>query len=138
MKISEFLTVPEIAEAAKLSRNTIYGWIYSGHLPAYKFGKAVRIKKKDWEEFAKKKYVRANLEQKPYLSTNDIGILLGVHPHTVWTWIAQGKLKAYQIDKVLRIKREDFDAFIETYRPYKRNGRWHLRWYRKKPPDTLD
>ena len=138
MKLSEYLTAADIAKATKLNRNTIYGWIYSGKLPAYKFGKAVRIRRKDWEEFARKKYVRADLKQKSYLSTRDIGILLGVHPHTVWTWIAQGKLKACKIDNILRVKKEDFDTFIKIYRPYKRNGRWHLRWYKKNPPDTLD
>ncbi len=35
---------------------------------------------------------------------------------TVYRWIQAGKLKAYQVEKQFRIKKADFDAFVERYK----------------------
>lgn len=46
-----FYTVNETAELLKLSHLTIWRYIKSGKLPAYKLGRDWRIKESDLEEF---------------------------------------------------------------------------------------
>ena len=47
----EFYTLEEIAERLKVVYMTVYRWVKSGKLPAYKFGKQYRIKKNDIQKF---------------------------------------------------------------------------------------
>ncbi len=53
MEADDFLTVEEIAKKLKIKEFTIRDWIRKGELPAYKFGKTYRVKKKDYEEWEK-------------------------------------------------------------------------------------
>jgi putative molybdopterin biosynthesis protein len=41
----EFLTTQEVAGMLKVSIHTVRRWIKEGHLPAYKVGRGLRIKK---------------------------------------------------------------------------------------------
>jgi excisionase family DNA binding protein len=52
-KDREFYTLPEVAELLQLSRQTVYRYIKSNELPAYKFGDGGqwRIRHEDLEEF---------------------------------------------------------------------------------------
>lgn len=52
--MNEFLTIKEISEMMKVSRQTIYRWFELG-LKYYKFEKAVRVKKADLESFVEKR-----------------------------------------------------------------------------------
>jgi len=54
--MNEFLTIKEICQKLKVSRQTVYRWFELG-LDYYKFEKAVRIKKKDLEEFVSKRKI---------------------------------------------------------------------------------
>ena len=45
------LTIDEIIKILKVSKMTIYRYIESGKLKAYKLGKEYRIDKKDLEEY---------------------------------------------------------------------------------------
>ena len=48
--IGEYLTVAEAAELLKVHKSTIWRWIESGSLPAYRVGRrGVRLKKEDLE-----------------------------------------------------------------------------------------
>ncbi|MBT6955028.1 MAG: helix-turn-helix domain-containing protein [Candidatus Jacksonbacteria bacterium] len=47
----EFYTAQEIADILKVNIMTIYRYINSGKLEAYKFSKEFRIEKKVWEKF---------------------------------------------------------------------------------------
>lgn len=47
----EFYTAQELADILKVNIMTIYRYINSGKLAAYKFGKEFRIDKKIWEKF---------------------------------------------------------------------------------------
>jgi len=51
--VNELLTINEVIKIAKVSRVTIYNWMTSGKLRAYKLGKGVRIKKTDLEKLMK-------------------------------------------------------------------------------------
>ncbi len=53
--MDEFLTLKEVTEILKVSRQTVYRWISSGELRSIKIGKLVRIRKKDLEKFLKNK-----------------------------------------------------------------------------------
>ncbi len=55
MEEEEFLTTEEIAKRLKVKEFTVRDWIRKGELPAYKFGKSYRVKKKDYEEWEKKR-----------------------------------------------------------------------------------
>jgi excisionase family DNA binding protein len=46
----ELMTVAEIAAVLKLNQQTIRNWIDQGKLPAVRIGRAVRIKRADFEQ----------------------------------------------------------------------------------------
>ena len=51
MNTQEFYTAKEISDKLKLNVMTIYRYINSGKLKAYKIGKEFRIEKQEFEEF---------------------------------------------------------------------------------------
>ena len=53
------------------------------------------------------------MDGKDYVKIADVAKRYNVSRVTVWTWIKNGKLPAYRIGKVYRIKREDADAIGE-------------------------
>jgi len=54
MKEIEFYTAEELAEKLKVNIVTIYRYIRSGDLSAYKIGKNFRIDKEEFEKFINK------------------------------------------------------------------------------------
>ena len=54
--------------------------------------------------------------EKEYLSVKDVADLLDVTVDTVQEWIRQRKLIAYKIGREYRIKREDFNKFMQERR----------------------
>lgn len=52
----------------------------------------------------------------PYLSTAQIAEILDVHEETVRRYIRKGTLPAIKIGGVYRVKREDFERFLEDSR----------------------
>ncbi len=50
----KFLTVEEVASALKVCKMTIYRYIKTGKLKAYKAGKEFRINKKEFDNFLNK------------------------------------------------------------------------------------
>lgn len=48
-----------------------------------------------------------------YLTTKEIASMLKVHILTIRRWIASGKLPATFLGKEFRIKRADFENFLE-------------------------
>ncbi len=55
MSSSEFLTLNETADMLRLSQLTIWRYIKSGKLPAYKIGRDWRIKRTELEQFIESK-----------------------------------------------------------------------------------
>lgn len=51
-----------------------------------------------------------------WLSTQDAARRLGVTPRTLYRFIDQGELPAYRLGRVIRLKADDVDAFIEGSR----------------------
>ncbi|MET0726916.1 MAG: helix-turn-helix domain-containing protein [Acidimicrobiales bacterium] len=51
-----------------------------------------------------------------WLSTQDAARRLGVTPRTLYRFIDVGDLPAYRLGRVIRLKAEDVDAFIESSR----------------------
>lgn len=49
----DYYSVKEIAKKVGVHPNTVRNWIESGELKAYKLGRVLRIKKEDFEDFAK-------------------------------------------------------------------------------------
>jgi len=54
MKQDKFYTAKELADILKLNVMTIYRYIDSGKLKAYKIGKEFRIEKKEFDRFLNK------------------------------------------------------------------------------------
>lgn len=52
------LTIEEVAQALKVSKMTIYRYIKSKKLPAYKLEQELRIKEDDLAEFLKQRKVK--------------------------------------------------------------------------------
>lgn len=51
-----------------------------------------------------------------WLSTQDAARRLGVTPRTLYRFIDLGDLPAYRLGRVIRLKADDVDAFIESSR----------------------
>ena len=51
MTNEQYYTIEEVAEMLKVAYLTVYRWIQSGKLVAYKAGKQYRIKKADLDSF---------------------------------------------------------------------------------------
>ncbi len=47
----EFLTVREVASFLHVAQKSIYKWISEQRLPAYRFGRAVRVRRDDLDHF---------------------------------------------------------------------------------------
>ena len=56
--MKEFLLIEEVAKILRVSKMTLYRYIDSGKLKAYKFGKEFRVDKKELEFFIKASEVR--------------------------------------------------------------------------------
>ena len=54
MQKKEFYTTKELAEKLRVNIMTIYRYIKSGKIKAYRIGKEFRIAKKDFDNFLKK------------------------------------------------------------------------------------
>lgn len=53
--LPDILTIQEVAEYLKVSRNTIYTWVNTGELPSFKTGNTRRIRKQALLEWIQKK-----------------------------------------------------------------------------------
>ena len=51
-----------------------------------------------------------------WLSTADAAKALGITPRTLYRFINQGELAGYRFGRVIRVKRVDVEAFIESSR----------------------
>lgn len=51
-----------------------------------------------------------------WLGTTEAADMLGVVPRTLYRLIDEGRLPAYRMGRVYRIKESDLDAFIESTR----------------------
>ena len=51
--MEEYLTIPEVAADPRVraSRQTVWGWVKSGELPALKVGRHYRVARADLEKF---------------------------------------------------------------------------------------
>ena len=57
-----------------------------------------------------------NTMEEEFLTPKDIARILKVSYMTVYRWIQAGKLKSYQVEKQFRVKKTDFEEFIEKYK----------------------
>ena len=48
-----------------------------------------------------------------YCTIKEVAEIVGVHSNTVRNWIDNGDLKAYKLGKVIRIRKEDLEAFAK-------------------------
>ena len=55
----------EVAEALRLALGTVYRLIDEGALPAYRFGRVIRLKRKDVNEFIERSRINARLTRQP-------------------------------------------------------------------------
>ncbi len=58
-----------------------------------------------------------------YYTTQEIADMLKVAYMTVYRWIQDGKLEAYQVQKHYRIKESDFQKFMESNKKVACHGR---------------
>ena len=54
-----------------------------------------------------------------YYTTEEVAKMLKVAYLTVYRWIQDGKLKAYKAGKQYRVKKEDLNRFITSYKSKK-------------------
>lgn len=54
-----------------------------------------------------------------FMTVKEVAELLQLNKMTIYRYIQAGKLTAYKVGKDLRIKKEDFDKFLETIRTNK-------------------
>lgn len=58
----------------------------------------------------------ANMAEEKYYTIEEIAKILKVVYLTVYRWIQSGKLVAFKAGKQYRVKKEDLDSFITSYR----------------------
>ena len=51
-----------------------------------------------------------------FYTPQEVAKLLKISYMTVYRWIKSVKLPSYQVEKQYRIKKTDFNAFIESYK----------------------
>ena len=51
-----------------------------------------------------------------WMSTADAADYLGVQPRTLYRFIDEGRLPAYRFGRVIRLKRDDVDVFVQSCR----------------------
>lgn len=51
-----------------------------------------------------------------YYTISEVAKLLKVVYLTVYRWIRAGKLQAFQVEKQYRIKKHDFESFVQRYK----------------------
>lgn len=51
-----------------------------------------------------------------WLGTKEAARRLGITPRTLYRFIDEGGLPAYRLGRVIRLKRSDVDAYVETCR----------------------
>ena len=51
-----------------------------------------------------------------WLSTAEAARFLGITPRTLYRFIDEGKITGYRFGRVIRLKQDDVDAFIEQSR----------------------
>jgi excisionase family DNA binding protein len=51
-----------------------------------------------------------------WLTTHEAAEMLGLRPRTLYRFIDEGSLTAYRFGRVIRLKREDVVAFIDSCR----------------------
>lgn len=59
------------------------------------------------------------MENDTYYSIWEVSKLLKVAYLTVYRWIRAGKLPAFQVEKQYRIKKVDFEKFVQSYKVQK-------------------
>ena len=58
--------------------------------------------------------VKSKVMEEKYYTPKEIAELLKINYMTVYRWIRDGKLEAYQVQKQYRIKEADFSRFMEA------------------------
>ena len=51
-----------------------------------------------------------------WMGTQEAARYLGITPRTLYRFIDEGRLPAYKMGRVIRLKADDLDAFLETAR----------------------
>ena len=59
-RAEQFLTTQEVAGLLKVSIHTVRRWIKEGHLPAYKVGRGLRIKKANLDQWIEQRSTASN------------------------------------------------------------------------------
>jgi excisionase family DNA binding protein len=54
--------------------------------------------------------------EREFLTVQEIARNLKLHPHTVRNWIAAGTLPAMRVGRRVRVRRDEFDCFLEASR----------------------
>ena len=58
--------------------------------------------------------VKSKVMEEKYYTPKEIAELLKINYMTVYRWMRDGKLEAYQVQKQYRIKEADFSRFMEA------------------------
>jgi len=54
-------------------------------------------------------------DDKEFLKADDLAVTLDVNVMTIYRYIKSGKLKAYKFGKEFRIRKEEFNLFLEKH-----------------------
>lgn len=68
-----------------------------------------------------KKEISGTSEPRSFLTVKEVAQMLHVHDNTVRRWSNEGILKVYRISRRgdRRFRREDVEAFLSRFRPYR-------------------
>jgi excisionase family DNA binding protein len=104
---TQWYTTQDAARLLRVTRNTVFAWIKSGNLEAYRIRQGYRINPQS---------VHRILEQRARcITTSEAAHRLCVRESTVRYFIAIGKLKARMFRDRFYIDRDSFEKFVAEY-----------------------
>ncbi|MFA5617318.1 MAG: helix-turn-helix domain-containing protein [Syntrophorhabdaceae bacterium] len=59
-----------------------------------------------------------NSDQKEFYTAEEIAKILGYNIMTIYRYIKAGKIKAYKVGKEFRVRKIDFEGFLEKAKKY--------------------
>lgn len=109
----ELLSINDFAAHLRVNPQSVRNWINEGIIASVKIGRARRIPREAAVSFAG----GSGYELPELLTVEEAAELLLLNQQTIYNWIDSGKLPAFRIGRLVRIKRSVLDQVVASGLP---------------------